>query len=207
MDVKHPIGPLQVPKQVILQDVQGWLQQTTTYTALLREMVDRDFALVRALLMLAFVGFARVLLHCVVCKLIIWHERCIAQLYERIFRTLADHCIRMRHANNAFITKRAQLVKYTASSFKFPGLIRETKATALFFNIVENFVASCYVKKDYFCLLPALLQCMHHRHRIVRTFIAAAAYFKKHYTLSYETICDNIVDKCKKLVNFFILYK
>lgn len=40
MDVKFPIGKLQVPKKVTLEDVQEWLQETETYTVLLRETVD-----------------------------------------------------------------------------------------------------------------------------------------------------------------------
>ncbi|MEG0381174.1 MAG: DinB family protein, partial [Kurthia sp.] len=40
MDVKYPIGQLQVPEKATLQDVQGWLKQTSTYTARLREVVD-----------------------------------------------------------------------------------------------------------------------------------------------------------------------
>ncbi|MER1986223.1 MAG: YfiT family bacillithiol transferase [Solibacillus sp.] len=40
MDVKYPIGTLQVPENVTLDDVQGWLKQTESYTGRLRETVD-----------------------------------------------------------------------------------------------------------------------------------------------------------------------
>ncbi|WP_341300886.1 YfiT family bacillithiol transferase [Lysinibacillus sp. FSL H8-0500] len=40
MDVKYPIGQLQVPEHVTLEDVQQWLQQIATYTERLRETVD-----------------------------------------------------------------------------------------------------------------------------------------------------------------------
>jgi uncharacterized damage-inducible protein DinB len=40
MDVKFPIGKLQVPEKVTLQNVQEWLKQTQTYTTRLREVVD-----------------------------------------------------------------------------------------------------------------------------------------------------------------------
>jgi uncharacterized damage-inducible protein DinB len=40
MDVKQPIGPLQVPEHVTLEDVSKWLKQTETYTERLREVVD-----------------------------------------------------------------------------------------------------------------------------------------------------------------------
>lgn len=40
MDVKFPIGQLQVPEHVTLEDIQQWLQQIATYTTRLRETVD-----------------------------------------------------------------------------------------------------------------------------------------------------------------------
>ncbi|ARD48669.1 metal-dependent hydrolase [Sporosarcina sp. P37] len=40
MDVKFPIGKLQVPEQVTQEDIQGWLGEITTYTSRLRETVD-----------------------------------------------------------------------------------------------------------------------------------------------------------------------
>ncbi|SEI94585.1 DinB superfamily protein [Bhargavaea ginsengi] len=40
MDVKFPIGQLDVPEKVTLEDVQGWLEQIKTYTTRLRETVD-----------------------------------------------------------------------------------------------------------------------------------------------------------------------
>lgn len=40
MDVKFPIGTLQVPEDVTAEDVQGWLGQTESYTKRLREAVD-----------------------------------------------------------------------------------------------------------------------------------------------------------------------
>lgn len=40
MDVKFPIGKLQVPEQVTLEDVQEWLNEIDTYTIRLRETVD-----------------------------------------------------------------------------------------------------------------------------------------------------------------------
>lgn len=40
MDVKYPIGQLQVPEHVTLEDVQQWLKQIATYTERLRETVD-----------------------------------------------------------------------------------------------------------------------------------------------------------------------
>lgn len=40
MDVKFPIGPLQVPENVTLDNVKEWLQQTETYTTRLKEVVD-----------------------------------------------------------------------------------------------------------------------------------------------------------------------
>lgn len=40
MDVKLPIGQLQVPEKVTLEHVQEWLKQIKTYTNRLREAVD-----------------------------------------------------------------------------------------------------------------------------------------------------------------------
>lgn len=40
MDVKYPIGTLQVPEKVTLENVQEWLKQIETYTNRLRETVD-----------------------------------------------------------------------------------------------------------------------------------------------------------------------
>lgn len=40
MDVKYPIGQLQVPEEVMFEDVQGWLEQMDTYTDRLRNVVD-----------------------------------------------------------------------------------------------------------------------------------------------------------------------
>lgn len=40
MDVKFPIGQLQVPDNVTLQDVDEWLEEITTYTTRLRREVD-----------------------------------------------------------------------------------------------------------------------------------------------------------------------
>ena len=40
MDVKLPIGPLQVPEKVTLENVQEWLKQIQTYTIRLRDAVD-----------------------------------------------------------------------------------------------------------------------------------------------------------------------
>ena len=40
MDVKYPIGKLQVPEKVTLNDIQGWLKTIETYTIRLRETVD-----------------------------------------------------------------------------------------------------------------------------------------------------------------------
>lgn len=40
MDVKYPIGTLQVPEHVTLKNVQEWLAQTESYTTRLRETVD-----------------------------------------------------------------------------------------------------------------------------------------------------------------------
>nr|WP_106779236.1 putative metal-dependent hydrolase [Lysinibacillus timonensis] len=40
MDVKYPIGTLQVPEKVTLEDTKDWLKQIETYTIRLRETVD-----------------------------------------------------------------------------------------------------------------------------------------------------------------------
>jgi len=40
MDVKYPIGQLQVPENVTLENVQEWLKDIETYTIRLRETVD-----------------------------------------------------------------------------------------------------------------------------------------------------------------------
>lgn len=40
MDVKYPIGQLQVPEQVTSENVREWLNQIETYTQRLREVVD-----------------------------------------------------------------------------------------------------------------------------------------------------------------------
>lgn len=40
MDVKYPIGKLQVPEKVRLEDIQEWLKEIETYTIRLRETVD-----------------------------------------------------------------------------------------------------------------------------------------------------------------------
>ncbi|UOQ92148.1 putative metal-dependent hydrolase [Halobacillus shinanisalinarum] len=40
MDVRYPIGKLQVPKKVTLANIQEWLKETETYTLRLRETVD-----------------------------------------------------------------------------------------------------------------------------------------------------------------------
>ncbi|WP_085994278.1 YfiT family bacillithiol transferase [Oceanobacillus senegalensis] len=40
MDVKYPIGKLQVPEKVTLEHVQEWLKEIETYTTRLRETVD-----------------------------------------------------------------------------------------------------------------------------------------------------------------------
>lgn len=40
MDVKYPIGQLQVPEHVRLEDVRQWLKQIATYTERLRATVD-----------------------------------------------------------------------------------------------------------------------------------------------------------------------
>ena len=40
MDVKYPIGKLQVPKKVKFENIQEWLEEIKTYTIRLRETVD-----------------------------------------------------------------------------------------------------------------------------------------------------------------------
>lgn len=40
MDIRYPIGNLQVPKKVTLEDIQEWLKEIETYTIRLRENVD-----------------------------------------------------------------------------------------------------------------------------------------------------------------------
>ncbi|MFA1819576.1 YfiT family bacillithiol transferase [Virgibacillus oceani] len=40
MDVKFPIGQLQVPEKVTLDHIQAWLKEIDTYTIRLRETVD-----------------------------------------------------------------------------------------------------------------------------------------------------------------------
>ncbi|MDN4607676.1 YfiT family bacillithiol transferase [Sporosarcina highlanderae] len=40
MDVRYPIGDLQVPENVTLENVQEWLKEIETYTTRLRETVD-----------------------------------------------------------------------------------------------------------------------------------------------------------------------
>lgn len=40
MDVKFPIGELQVPNQVTVESIQEWLKEIETYTMRLRETVD-----------------------------------------------------------------------------------------------------------------------------------------------------------------------
>ncbi|KRG12916.1 YfiT family bacillithiol transferase [Lederbergia galactosidilytica] len=40
MDVKYPIGKLQVPEKVSLENIQEWLNEIETYTLRLRETVD-----------------------------------------------------------------------------------------------------------------------------------------------------------------------
>ncbi|WP_107841183.1 YfiT family bacillithiol transferase [Metasolibacillus meyeri] len=39
MDVKHPIGQLQVPEKVTIENIQGWLKEIATYTVRLGETV------------------------------------------------------------------------------------------------------------------------------------------------------------------------
>ncbi|GGK07578.1 putative metal-dependent hydrolase [Lentibacillus kapialis] len=40
MDIRFPIGELQVPKKVTLENIQEWLKDIETYTIRLRETVD-----------------------------------------------------------------------------------------------------------------------------------------------------------------------
>jgi len=40
MDVKFPIGQMQVPEQVTNEDVNNWLREINSYTTRLREVVD-----------------------------------------------------------------------------------------------------------------------------------------------------------------------
>lgn len=40
MDVRYPIGELQVPEKVTLENIQDWLKEIRTYTVRLRETVD-----------------------------------------------------------------------------------------------------------------------------------------------------------------------
>ncbi|RLL48356.1 putative metal-dependent hydrolase [Oceanobacillus piezotolerans] len=40
MDVKYPIGQLQVPEKVTLENIQEWLKEIETYTIRLRETVN-----------------------------------------------------------------------------------------------------------------------------------------------------------------------
>jgi len=40
MDVKYPIGELQVPENATIENVQDWLKEIETYTIRLREAVD-----------------------------------------------------------------------------------------------------------------------------------------------------------------------
>jgi len=40
MDVRHPIGELQVPENVTLENIQEWLKEIESYTVRLRETVD-----------------------------------------------------------------------------------------------------------------------------------------------------------------------
>ncbi|MEC2074821.1 YfiT family bacillithiol transferase [Metabacillus fastidiosus] len=40
MDVRYPIGKLQVPEKVTLENIQEWLREIETYTIRLRETVD-----------------------------------------------------------------------------------------------------------------------------------------------------------------------
>lgn len=40
MDVRYPIGELQVPEKVTLENIQEWLKEIGTYTLRLRETVD-----------------------------------------------------------------------------------------------------------------------------------------------------------------------
>src|SRR5699024_12773344 len=40
MDVRYPIGKLQVPEKVTLENIQEWLKEIKTYTIRLRETAD-----------------------------------------------------------------------------------------------------------------------------------------------------------------------
>ena len=40
MDVKFPIGKLEVPEKPTLENIQAWLKEIETYTVRLRETVD-----------------------------------------------------------------------------------------------------------------------------------------------------------------------
>lgn len=40
MDIRFPIGKLQVPETVTLEDIQKWLKEINSYTIRLREDVD-----------------------------------------------------------------------------------------------------------------------------------------------------------------------
>src|SRR5699024_8873641 len=40
MDVKFPIGQLQVPEKITLEDIEEWLKDIETYTDRLRKTVD-----------------------------------------------------------------------------------------------------------------------------------------------------------------------
>jgi hypothetical protein len=40
MDVRYPIGELQVPEKVTLENIQEWLKEIESYTIRLRETVD-----------------------------------------------------------------------------------------------------------------------------------------------------------------------
>ena len=40
MDVKYPIGTLEVPEKVTLDNIQEWLKEIETYSTRLRETVD-----------------------------------------------------------------------------------------------------------------------------------------------------------------------
>lgn len=40
MDVKYPIGKLQVPEKVKFENIQEWLKEIETYSIRLRETVD-----------------------------------------------------------------------------------------------------------------------------------------------------------------------
>ena len=40
MDVRYPIGKLQVPEKVTFENIQEWLKEIETYTVRLSETVD-----------------------------------------------------------------------------------------------------------------------------------------------------------------------